>query len=255
VRVKPVAVAVGALVAALVGGCGGSASPPAPSQNVGTRLDMSLPRRVLNTPLTTSTGRTVRLSSFRHKIVVLSDMMTLCQETCPLDTATLVEVARAVDRAGMGHRVVFLSLTVDPARDTTAQIRAYRQLYAPVPPNWLTLTGDARSVDRIWRTLGVYHRKVRSGSPPARNWRTGAPLRYDVEHSDEVFFLDTDQHERFVLEGVPRVQRAKAVPARLHRFMDAQGYRNLRHPPRMAWTLAEGLAVVGWLAKEEIRTG
>ncbi len=114
---------------------------------------------MLNTPLTTSTGRTVRLSSFRHKIVVLSDMMTLCQETCPLDTATLVEVARAVDRAGMGNRVVFLSLTVDPVRDTTAQIRAYRQLYAPVPPNWLTLTGDARSVDRIWRTFGVYHRK------------------------------------------------------------------------------------------------
>jgi cytochrome oxidase Cu insertion factor (SCO1/SenC/PrrC family) len=255
VRVKLVAVAVSALVAALGGGCGGSTSPPVPSQNVGTRLDMTLPRRVLNTPLTTSTGRTVRLSSFRHKIVVLSDMMTLCQESCPLDTATLVEVARAVDRAGMSSRVVFLSLTVDPARDTTAQIRAYRQLYAPVPSNWLTLTGDPSSVDRIWRTFGVYHREAPSASPPARNWRTGAPLRYDIEHSDEVFFLDADQHERFVLEGVPQVQHARSIPARLHRFMDAQGYRNLRHPSQMAWTLGQGLAILGWLAKEEIRTG
>ncbi len=70
-----------------------------------------------------------------------------------------------------------------------------------------------------------------------------------------MFFLDTRQHERFVLEGVPQVERAKAIPARLHRFMDAQGYHNLRHPSRMAWTLAEGLAVVGWLAKQEIRIG
>jgi cytochrome oxidase Cu insertion factor (SCO1/SenC/PrrC family) len=250
-----VAVAAGALVAALVGGCGGSASPPVPSHNVGTRLNAALPRAVLDTPLTTNAGRIVRLSSFRHKIVVLSDMMTLCQETCPLDTATLVEVARAVDRAGMGDRVVFLSLTVDPARDTPAQIRAYRKLYAPVPANWLTLTGDAGSVDRIWRTLGVYHKKVPAESPAARNWRTGAPLTYDIEHSDEVFFLDANQHERFVLDGVPQVGRAKAVPGRLYRFMDAQGYRNLRHPSRLAWTLADGLAVVSWLTKEEIRTG
>jgi cytochrome oxidase Cu insertion factor (SCO1/SenC/PrrC family) len=254
VRDTLVAVAAGALVAALVVGCGGSASPPVPSHNVGTRLNAALPRHLLDTPLTTNTGRTVRLSSFRNKIVVLSDMMTLCQETCPLDTATLVEVARAVDRAGIGNRVVFLSLTVDPARDTPAQIGAYRNLYAPVPANWLTLTGDARAVDRIWRTLGVYHRKVPSESPSARNWRTGALLTYDIEHSDEVFFLDANQHERFVLDGVPQVGRAKAIPDRLYRFMDAQGYRHLRHPSRMAWTLADGLAVVSWLTKEEIRT-
>jgi protein SCO1/2 len=209
---------------------------------------------VLDAPLTTGSGRTVRLSSYRHKIVVLSDMMTLCQETCPLDTTTVVQVARAADRAGLGDRVVFVSLTVDPARDTPAQIRAYRALYAPAPRNWVTLTGDAEAVNRIWKTLGVYFKKVPSDSPSARNWRTGARLTYDIQHSDEVFFLDADQHERFVLEGVPHVDHARGVPARLYRFMTALGHRNLRRPSRTAWTVDDGLAVLSWLAEERIRT-
>jgi cytochrome oxidase Cu insertion factor (SCO1/SenC/PrrC family) len=249
-----VAVAASAVLAGLAGGCGGSSLPPAPSRNVGTQLDAALPRAVLDTPLTAASGRTVRLSSYRHKIVVLSDMTTLCQETCPLDTATLVQVARAADRAGMRDRVVFLSLTVDPTRDTTAQIRAYRSLYAPAPDNWVTLTGEATAVNRIWRTFGVFVRKVRSDPPLARNWRTGTPLIYDIQHSDEVFFLDADQHERFVLEGVPHVGRGSGVPPRLYRFMTSMGHRHLRRPSPTAWTVDDGLAVLSWLTNERIRT-
>jgi protein SCO1/2 len=248
-----VAVAATAAVAGLAGGCGSSADPPVPSRNVGTELDAALPRAVLEAPLTTGSGRTVRLSSYRGKIVVLSDMMTLCQETCPLDTTTLVQVARAANRAGLGGRVVFLSLTVDPARDTPAQIHAYRALYAPAPQNWITLTGDATAVHRIWRTFGVYAQKVRSTPPLPRNWRTGAPLTYDIQHSDEVFFLDAGLHERFVLEGVPHVDRARGVPARLYRFMTAMGHRRLRHPAKTAWTVGDGLAVLSWLTKDRIR--
>jgi hypothetical protein len=41
---------------------------------------------------------------------------------------------------GLGNRVVFLSITVDPGRDTRAQLAAYRNLYAPAPADWLTPT-------------------------------------------------------------------------------------------------------------------
>lgn len=55
----------------------GSASP-APA--LGTELD---PRALPDVPLEDPAGRTVRLSSFRGRVVVLSPFLTLCAEVCP----------------------------------------------------------------------------------------------------------------------------------------------------------------------------
>ena len=49
---------------------------------------------------------------------MLADFLTLCQETCPLTTGNLLVMDRAVIAAGLGHRVRFAELTVDPGRDT-----------------------------------------------------------------------------------------------------------------------------------------
>lgn len=226
-----------------------AASPTstAPGANIGTRIDAPLPARILDLPFTTSDGRQVTLRSFAGKVVALSDVMTLCQETCPIDTATFVQTARAEDAAGQGSHEVFLSITVDPVRDTATQLAAYRKLYAPPPPNWLGLTGSQQSVDTLWTFLGVYRHQVgEPPGPPPRNWRTGAPLTYDVQHSDEVFFLDARSHERFILEGPPYAAAA-SVPAELRKFMGAQGHANLATPADTDWTEAQARSVLAWL--------
>lgn len=110
--------ALGAAVAALLTltGCSGSADSavPAPGPMVGQPLNAALPGWLQQAPLQSSTGRRFSLSSFAGKVVVLSDVMTLCQETCPLDTANVVAAAREVQKAGLGNRIEFVSLTVDP---------------------------------------------------------------------------------------------------------------------------------------------
>ena len=120
-------------VAAVVGlaGCSAPPSVPVPTANetlnqIGTTLDSALPAPLLSLRFRSADGRTVRLADFVGKSVVVSDAMTLCQETCPLDTATLVQTARAEDAAKLGSDEVFLSITVDPGRDTAAQLAAYR---------------------------------------------------------------------------------------------------------------------------------
>lgn len=206
-------------VAAVVGlaGCSAPPSVPVPTANetlnqIGTTLDSALPAPLLSLRFRSADGRTVRLADFVGKSVVVSDAMTLCQETCPLDTATLVQTARAEDAAKLGSDEVFLSITVDPGRDTAAQLAAYRRLYSPAPANWLALTGTAATVDALWDYLGVWRHTVSEPPGPApTNWRTGEPLSYDVQHSDEVFFLDRRGHERFVLEG-PRMRHARRCP-------------------------------------------
>jgi protein SCO1/2 len=224
-----------------------TSSPAAePGKDVGTAIDAALPASILALPFTSSDGTTVRLSDFAGKTVAISDVMTLCQETCPIDTATFVQTDQAERAAGQSSDEVFLSITVDPGRDRPAQLTAYRNLFGS-PPNWLTLTGSPASVDAVWNYLGVWRHRVRDDRGPApRNWRTGKPLTYDIEHSDEVFFLDRRQHERFILEGLPYAP-AGSVPPALRSYMDADGKKNLDHPPTTAWTEAQARQVLAWL--------
>ncbi|HET7305144.1 MAG TPA: SCO family protein [Segeticoccus sp.] len=258
-RRRPAALACTAAAAALLAGCGagggGSAAPSSstgPGARIGTRLDQPLRQALLELPFTNAEGKQVRLNQFRGKVLVVSDSMTLCQETCPLDTATVVQAARDAERAGLGDRVEFVSLSVDPKRDTRAQVAAYRKLFPKPPENWMVLTGRPSVVDRFWDALGVWRQKtaeskVHEAGPTPRNWRTGEKLTYDVAHSDEVFFLDRRQHERFILEGPPHVTDPSLLPKRLRGFLNDEGRDNLAHPAQSAWTEEQALRVVGWL--------
>jgi protein SCO1/2 len=210
---------------------------------------------VRDTTLVTSTGRRLDLAQLAGKVVVISDMMTLCQETCPLDTANVVAAARDAQRAGLDGKIVFLSVTIDPARDTLARLTAYRRLYAPAPADWLTATGAPASLTGFWKQLGVDIQTVPDTPPSPKDWLTGKPLTYDLTHSDEVFFLDRHGHERFLLEGAPHVAPGAPLPATLRRFMDASGRANLTHPDSQAWTLPQELEVLAWLTRHPVPGG
>lgn len=224
------------------------AGPTAPGTSIGTVMDVQIPDRIRDLPLTTTRGTTLRLRDLTGRVVVLSDAMTLCQETCPLDTATLVDIARHERRSVHQDDTVFLSVTVDPARDTPAQLAAYRKLFTPPPSNWLVLTGSPATVGTLWDYLGVWRHKVPTmpGAKAPHDWRTGEALHYDVEHSDELFFIGQQGHERFVLEGPPYAAR-RSIPLPLYRFLDKSGHANLSSPDPAAWTSTQALQVLAWL--------
>lgn len=239
------------LAGLVLAACSGSSSVPAPGPTIGQRLDAKVPVSVLQAPLVSSTGHWFNLGSL-GKIVVLSDVMTLCQESCPLDTANVVAAARAVEKAGLGDRIQFVSLTIDPVRDTRAQLAAYRALYKPAPADWTVASGPPAVLHRIWKTLGVYIKKTRDKPPLPKNWRTGVPLTYDLTHSDEVFFFDAAGRERFVLDGIPHVAAGAPVPPVIARYLDATGHKNLAHPDPQAWTLPDEMQVLSWLVGRQL---
>ena len=234
----------------LLAGCGGRSGPAAPqSGGVGTVIHRPVPSSIGSIPLRDPAGHTVTLNSLRGKTVVVSDSMTLCSEDCPLDTANVVAAAQAADSAGLTDKTVFLTVTVDPARDTPRRLTEYRKLYDPQHrlSNWLLLTGSRKDIARLWSYLGVYWHQVPEGNPPDHDWLTGRPLTYDVQHADEVLMFDSTGSERYVISGHAQVLDSAKVPSTMRGFLSPEGRRHLYRPGGTAWTPSDVLRGVSWL--------
>jgi cytochrome oxidase Cu insertion factor (SCO1/SenC/PrrC family) len=252
VRMVPVAAALCAVLAASA--CAsrpGAAADPAPGPSVGQRLDRTVPSAIANASLINSAGQPVTLASLRGRVVVVSDMLTLCQGTCPLDTANVAAAARRVSAAGLGKRVAFLSITVDPGRDTPQRLAAYRRQYSPAAADWQTVTGSSQTINDVWKWLGVYRQRVPDKRPGPRDWLTGHRLTYDVTHSDEVFFFDATGRERFLLEGAPHVSPGITIPPKLKAFL-ARSHESNADPGPESWTEPDELQVLSWLLNHNI---
>lgn len=233
----------------LLAGCGAAsghdAAPTTTAPDYGTTLDGPVPAGVLDAPLVDDHGRHVTLGSWRGKTIVLSDVMTLCQETCPLVTASMVAAARQLDRTSVGRDVEFVSLTIDPRRDDQRHLRAYGRQFGALP-NWTLLRGSRTVVDRLWTRLGVWRRQTNLHPPYPTDWLTGRRLTTDISHTDELVFIDGDQQFRYEMEGAGNVA-PRQVPGRIYRFMDALGHRNAKSPDAGSWSPRQVAGALRWV--------
>jgi protein SCO1 len=107
-----------------------------------------------NVPLVTQNGETVYFYSdlLKGKMVVINFIYTKCSGSCPMETAKLAQVQRLLgDR--MGRDVFFYSISIDPERDTPAELKAYADKFH-VKPGWLFLTGESADVELVRKKLG-----------------------------------------------------------------------------------------------------
>ncbi|HVT59089.1 MAG TPA: SCO family protein [Thermoanaerobaculia bacterium] len=97
--------------------------------------------------LTNRDGRTIRLRDLAGAPWVADFVFTRCQSSCPLMTARLAILDRALTRP-RGLRLV--SFTVDPDHDTAPVLAGYAVSFA-ASPRWLFLTGSARELYALSR--------------------------------------------------------------------------------------------------------
>jgi len=132
--------------------------------------------------LTSQNGQQVALADLRGKVVAVTFIFTLCSATCPVLTPMMSLVQ---DRLGpdFGTNVAFVSITIDPERDTPEMLKLYAQMYGADVPGWHFLTGEAPIIHDLAHRYGVFAAKTADG---------------DIEHS----FLTSivDRH------GILRVQ-------------------------------------------------
>lgn len=115
-----------------------------------------------NVALITQDGKTVRFFDdlIENKIVAINFIYTQCPDTCPLETAQLVQVQNILgDR--LGKDVFFYSISIDPDNDTPSALRQYRDRFKA---RWTFLTGNKSDIVKLRRKLGLYIDEIQDGS-------------------------------------------------------------------------------------------
>jgi protein SCO1 len=134
------------------------------------------------TVLVDSAGKPFDLSSLQGKVVVVSFVYTTCTGVCPGTSQAMVRVKKALNEAELwGKSVEFVSISLDPRRDTTDVLREYAKLFRADGPSWHFLTGPPAEVQSVIAAWGMW---VKAGP-------TGA-----LDHPSRIFLLDPRGHQR-----------------------------------------------------------
>jgi protein SCO1 len=109
-------------------------------------------RKMPSFSLTDQTGKTVSLSDFADKVVVVDFIYTRCPlpDVCPRLSATFSSVSKKLPD------VEFLSITVDPQFDTPAVLSDYARRWQ-AGESWRFLTGTAAQIQEVAGLFGLIY--------------------------------------------------------------------------------------------------
>jgi len=150
--------------------------------------------RVGELQLTNQLGKTVTLNKgLEDKIIVVNFFFTHCPVVCPRLSKNMALLQKAFRKTSMKQNdtlVQFVSITVNPERDTVGALRAYADRYGANHDHWWFLTGDKHTIYNYARNeLGL---SVVPGDGGAD----------DFIHPDKFVLLDKDRNIRGYYNGL-----------------------------------------------------
>jgi cytochrome oxidase Cu insertion factor (SCO1/SenC/PrrC family) len=88
----------------------------------------------------------------KGKTVAINFIFTTCTTICPPLTATFRKVQQ--DLSARGLDVQLISISVDPATDTSERLSAFAEKFK-AGPGWTFVTGDTSNIESLLRALGA----------------------------------------------------------------------------------------------------
>ena len=110
-----------------------------------------------NVELIDQNGRSLRFYDevLKDNVVVISFIFTNCQSACPLMTRNLTMI-RDMLREDERRAIQFVSISIDPLRDTPSAMKEFAQKHEADVDGWLFLTGQPDDVDFVTKRLGSF---------------------------------------------------------------------------------------------------
>jgi len=153
---------------------------------------------VKNIQLQNQLGKTVSLSDLNGKILVVDFFFTHCISICPKLTANTKRLQQAINTRDPRKLVdtpfiQFVSLTVDPERDSPSVLKKYADKFQLNHDTWWMLTGDKKTI----YDFGL--NEVKLGVPDSSSVDT------NFIHSEYFVLLDRDRVVRGYYNGLDTI--------------------------------------------------
>jgi protein SCO1/2 len=153
--------------------------------------------------LTERSGRTITNNDLFGKIWVADFVYTTCPGPCPLVTASMARLQKAV---AQDPQVQLVTLTVDPTTDTPAVLAAYADKFGASKDRWWFLTGSEKQMYALIRDGFFLPVVDNRGAPPE-------PGQFTVTHSTQVAVVDAGGVVRGYFDGLTADGRADVLKA------------------------------------------
>ena len=102
-------------------------------------------------------GKAVTDKTYRGQYMLVYFGYTFCPDICPTALHNLTQALNMLPRSKL-NRLVPIFISIDPERDTTEQLKLYKQNFHD---KFVMLTGDAKSVKSAARAYKAYYAKAR----------------------------------------------------------------------------------------------
>ncbi|MCB0714882.1 MAG: SCO family protein [Chitinophagaceae bacterium] len=136
--------------------------------------------------LTNQEGITKTTADWNNKIVITDFFFTHCPTVCPKMTKSLQKVQTAFkDDAG----ILIQSISIDPERDSVAQLKNYIKRFDINTNNWQFLTGPKKDIYKMARNSFQIVATDGDGGPQ------------DFIHSEKLILIDTEKRIRGYYNG------------------------------------------------------
>jgi protein SCO1/2 len=98
----------------------------------------------------------------KGRTVVMNFIFTHCPSSCPMQTRALTAVQRTVPKS-LQHRVQFVSVSMDPARDTPPVLKQYASSLGADLTNWSFVTGADEEITWLHQHFDAKVKRIDGG--------------------------------------------------------------------------------------------
>lgn len=169
----------------------------------GKEVSDSIWHTTANIHLQNQLGDTVGLYDKQGKVMVIDFFFTRCGSICPKLTANMSKLQQSFIRGGDTRNkidtsiVQFVSMSVDPERDSVPVLKAYADRYGVNHDNWWMLTGNRDSIYKFaFEELKV-------------DKFTDEPVSPEFVHTSRFVLLDKEYKVRGYYNGLDSVSLSK----------------------------------------------
>jgi protein SCO1/2 len=127
----------------------------------------------------------INLTTLQGKARLIAFIYTYCEHTCPYIIAQIQTVLKNLP-GPLGESMLVTLITLDPKRDTPAQLKSYLLQHNLDQSQWSMLTGHEDDVRVLSNLFGVKYK---------------AMAKDELAHSNMITLLDTDGVIRHQMKG------------------------------------------------------